>query len=129
MYIKTFFAVLASFLIIDGIWIATVAKGIYQRELGDWVRSDPNVIATGVFYVAYAAGIVYLTIRPGLDNGSMGTTLISAAVLGALSYGTFTVTNYAILERWSKTLVSTDIAWGIFITVVCAGIGYAAART
>jgi len=128
MYIKSYLAVLVSFLIVDGLWIGLVAKGIYQRELGDWVRNEPNILATGVFYIVYAAGIVYLAIRPGLATGSMSTTLISGAVLGALAYGTFTVTNYAILTRWSKTLLLSDIAWGIFLTSFCAAIGYAAAQ-
>jgi uncharacterized membrane protein len=128
MYIKSFFAVIASFLVIDGLWIGFVAKGIYQRELGDWVRSDPNLLATGVFYIAYATGIVYLAVRPGLNTGSVTTTLISGAALGALAYGSFTITNYAILTRWSKLLLVSDIAWGVVLTSVCAGIGFAAAR-
>ena len=84
--------------------------------------------ASAAFYLAYAAGIVLLAVEPAIRAGSAGPALLRGAVLGALAYGTYTVTNYAILEAWTPGLLVTDIAWGTFLTAICAACGYLAAR-
>jgi uncharacterized membrane protein len=56
------------------------------------------------------------------------TTLTNGAVVGALAYGTYTLTNYAILTNWTPGLVYTDIVWGALLTAVVAAAGHLAAR-
>lgn len=129
MFIKAFLVVLVTFLVVDALWIGLVAKNIYEKELGDLMRATPGMVSAGVFYLAYAAGIVHLAIQPAVDGGSMKVALLNGAILGGLAYGTFTVTNFAILQRWSVTLVVSDILWGIAITALCAFAGYMAVRT
>jgi uncharacterized membrane protein len=128
MFWKPYLATLVAFLIVDAIWIGVVVRDLYERALGDWMRSSPGVVAAGAFYLAYAAGIVYLAIQPALLAGSARTAVVNAAVLGGLAYGTFTVTNFAVLERWNLTLLVSDVLWGIAITAFSAWIGYQAGR-
>ncbi|NNF41292.1 MAG: DUF2177 family protein, partial [Woeseiaceae bacterium] len=52
----------------------------------------------------------------------------NGGVLGAISYGTFTLTNFSVLQGWTTGLVVSDIAWGTFLTAVSAGCGYLFAR-
>ena len=73
-------------------------------------------------------GIVLFAVRPGLTQQSVGVTLAYGAAFGALAYATFTVTNYAVLNQWTFTLVWTDIAWGTVLTAVVAACGFYAAR-
>ena len=73
------------------------------------------------------AGIVLFAVRPGLTQQSVGVTLAYGAAFGALAYATFTVTNYAVLNQWTFTLVWTDIAWGTVLTAVVAACGFYAA--
>lgn len=123
MYAKAFVAVIVSFLVIDGLWIAFVIQRLYENEVGNLLRSSPNMIAAGAFYLAYAAGIVFLAVRPAVRDRSGSTALIHGAVLGAIAYGTFTVTNYSLLNGWTATLVISDVLWGSALTAACAWCG------
>ena len=127
-YLKAAVATAMAFLVIDLAWITLFLGDVYDAQLGSMMRKTPDVLAASAFYVGYIAGIVYLAIRPALEAGKAGPALINGAILGALAYGTFTLTNYAIFTQWSLTLVLSDIAWGTVLTASCAGIGYVAAR-
>ncbi|MBT8484297.1 MAG: DUF2177 family protein [Phycisphaerae bacterium] len=127
-YVKCYAGVILAFLVIDLAWIVFVAKPLYERTVGDLMRASPNLVAAGVFYLAYAAGIVVLACRPAMNTGAQTTALVNGAVLGALAYGSFTVTNYALFKAWTTTLVVTDILWGTALTAVSAWIGLLATR-
>lgn len=127
VHAKAYAAILVAFLVIDAVWIGLVARHLYEDDLGDLMRSQPGAVAAGAFYLLYAAGIVFFAVKPALADGSARTALFNGAFLGLLCYGTFTVTNYAILNAWTPMLLVTDILWGMFITGVTAAIGYAVA--
>lgn len=126
--IKVYFAILLTFLVVDGLWIALVVREFYEAQVGDLMRDTPNAVAAGLFYLAYAAGILMLCVRPAFEAGSAAKAALNGAALGAIAYGTYTVTNYAIFEAWSLSLLVSDIAWGAFLTAVCAVAGFFAAR-
>jgi uncharacterized membrane protein len=128
-WFKAYAAALVTCLVLDGLWIWLFVRNYYENRIGEWMRDTPQMTAAGLFYLAYIAGVVYLAIRPGIAAGSMATTLVHGAVLGALAYGTYTLTNYAILKNWTPGLVVTDIAWGAFLTAAVAAVGYLAARS
>lgn len=117
-----------TFLIVDAIWIALFVKSFYDREVGHLMSDSPNFAAAAIFYLLYAAGIVYLAVMPALQAGQFSTAVLHGAALGALAYGTFTITNYAVLKGWPVSIVVTDIAWGVFLTALSAAAGYVAAR-
>ncbi|MDJ0918001.1 MAG: DUF2177 family protein [Woeseiaceae bacterium] len=128
-YLKAAIATAIAFLVIDLAWITLFLGDVYEVQLGNMMRETPDAMAAGVFYLGYIAGIVYIAIRPALEADRATPALVNGAVLGALAYGTYTLTNYAIFTQWSVTLVLSDIAWGTVLTASCAGIGYLAART
>lgn len=128
-YIKAAAAIAVAFLVIDLAWIGFFLGDVYDAQLGDMMREAPNGVAAGVFYVGYIAGILYFAVRPALHEARVGPAILNGALLGALAYGTFTLTNYAIFTNWSLVLVLSDIAWGTFLTGSCAAVGYWAART
>lgn len=123
-----FAATLIAFLVIDAVWISTVVRKLYEREVGELLRESPRLAPAVVFYLGYAAGIVLLAVRPGFAHDSIGVTMAYGAVLGALAYGSFTITNYSVLTHWTMTLVVTDIAWGAVLTAVSAACGHYAMR-
>ena len=127
-YVKAAAATAIAFLIIDLAWIGLFLGDVYEATLGDMMRDSPDGLAAAVFYIAYIGGIVYFAVRPALDENRAGPALLNGALLGALAYGTYTLTNYAIFAQWSVTLVLSDIAWGAFLTAVSAATGYLAAR-
>ena len=128
-YVKAAVAVAVAFLIIDLVWIVFVAGKVYDAQLGDVMRETPNAWAAGAFYVGYIAGILYFAVRPAFHEARVGPAVLNGALLGALAYGTFTLTNYAVFTNWSLVLALSDIAWGAFLTASSAAIGYWAART
>lgn len=127
-YLIAFVATLVTFLVIDAIWIVAVVRKLYEHEVGALLRESPRLGPAVVFYIAYAAGIVALAVRPGLTQDSIAVTLAYGAAIGALAYGTFTITNYSVLTQWTMTLVLSDIGWGAFLTAVAGACGHYAAR-
>ena len=127
-YLKAAAATAIAFLVIDLAWIGFFLGEVYEAQLGDMMRESPSGLAAAAFYVAYIGGILYFAVRPALDENRAGPALLNGALLGALAYGTYTLTNYAIFAQWSVTLVLSDIAWGAFLTAICAAIGYRFAR-
>lgn len=128
MYLRAFLGTIVSFLAVDAVWITMVVRGLYEKEVGYLLSDTPRMLPAAVFYLAYAVGIVWLAVRPALANRSTSTALVNGGVVGAIAYGTYTVTNYSVFEGWTFGLVWTDIAWGIFLTSVSAACGYLAAR-
>ena len=128
MFLRAFAGFLATFLIVDALWIAFVLRPFYEETLGDLLHQSPNLALAGLFYLGYAAGVVFLAIRPAWESGLVRTAALNGAVLGALCYGTYTVTNSVLFDRWTMSLVLSDIGWGIFITALCAACGYRVSR-
>ncbi len=128
-FIKAFLGTAIPFLAIDAVWIAFIVNDMYRRTVGHLLLETPNFTAAGLFYLAYAAGVVILAVRPAIDAGKLSTALFNGGVVGAISYGTFTLTNFSVLQGWTTGLVVSDILWGTFLTAVSAGCGYLFART
>ena len=62
--------------------------------------------------------------RPALKEANAVTAISNGAVLGATAYGTFAITNLAVLQQWSIMLTIVDTLWGGFVTAVIALLGY-----
>lgn len=126
--IRAYIATLLVFLVIDLAWITLVLQPLYREQLGTLMKQSPGLAASAAFYLAYIAGILYLAVEPAIRAGRLQVALLRGAVLGALAYGTYTVTNYAIFDAWNQLLLWSDILWGTFLTATCAACGYFAAR-
>ncbi len=126
--VGAYLAAATVFIVVDLIWIALVVLDLYEREIGDMLSDSPNGALAGVFYIGYLAGILLLASLPAVEKRSWKKAAINGAVLGALAYGTYTVTNYVVFTGWTMTLVVTDILWGAFITGLCAVVAYVVAR-
>ncbi|MEO0998754.1 MAG: DUF2177 family protein, partial [Pseudomonadota bacterium] len=76
----------------------------------------------------YILGTLYFAVRPALASGRVATAAMNGALLGALAYGTYTLTNYTIFAVWSVGLVISDTLWGAFLTAITASAGFFAIR-
>ena len=136
--VKAYFGCLVAFLILDAFWLGWLMKDFYRKHIGQLMKDNPDWAAAAIFYSMYLAGIVFLAVRPALQQegqpgallaGSwLGVALLNGAVLGLVAYGTYGFTNLATLKSWPASMVLIDTAWGIFITSVTAGVGAWAAR-
>ena len=114
------------FLVLDAVMLTLFMKPLFTRHLGALIRESPALLPAAVFYLAYTAGLLYLVSWPAVK--SQTSPLLPAAVLGALAYGTYEFTSYAIMKGWSWQMVAADVTWGIVLTAFSAWAGVAIVR-
>jgi uncharacterized membrane protein len=97
---------------LDGIWLGVVAKEFNKKHLGYLMRDKFLWLPALVFYLIYAAGLVYFVIAPGTESRNMVKVVLSGVFLGIIAYSTFELTSMAAFKGWSFKLVLVDILWG-----------------
>ncbi len=127
-WIRAFFGSLIAFLVTDILWIRFFVRPLYQSEVGHLLRETPDLLGAIGFYFCYLAATVYFAVAPGLRAGSAKVAALNGALLGGITYATYSMTNYAVFAVWTPILVLTDIPWGMFLTAVSAIGGYLAAK-
>lgn len=116
----------AVFLILDAIMLTLVMKPLFSRHIGPLMLEDIRMVPAAAFYAAYVAGLIYLVSYPALKAG--GPVLLPAAIIGAMAYGTYEFTSYAIMKDWHWQMVATDTIWGTVLTALSAWAGVAITR-
>lgn len=111
---------------IDFVWLSTVGKSFYFKELDGLLLDRPNLVVAGLFYLAYVAGVVVLVAAPA--EGDVMKALMMGAVLGFVAYGTYDLTNLSTIKGFSPTVAVVDITWGTVLTAVSAAGGTWIAR-
>ncbi len=107
---------------LDAMWLNWAGPNLYQPTIGEIMAEDFNVVAAGVFYFTYLAGMCWFAIRPGLAAKSVKTALVNGALLGALCYATFDLTSQAVFKVWATHITVADIIWGAFATGTTSAI-------
>ena len=125
--LKAFIAIAVVFTAVDIAWISLFLGDVYAAQLSSIMCESPLAAPALLFYVGYIIAIIFFAVRPALATQRLATALLNGGALGAVTYGTFTLTNHAILSAWSWHLVISDIAWGAFLTGICSACGYLAA--
>lgn len=122
------FAIYLSFLIaliaIDLVWLLGIAKNLYRNEMGDLMASEPKLLAGLAFYLIYALGLCIFVIVPALSKQSWIYALQYGALFGLFCYMTYDLTNLAVVRNFPTQLAFIDIAWGSFVTALCASFAY-----
>ncbi|MBU3262151.1 DUF2177 family protein [Roseovarius sp. PS-C2] len=118
----------ALFLVFDAVMLKTVMNPLFKEHIGDWLLNDIRLLPAIVFYLFYVGGVLWFVSLPALRAGVPVSALINGAIIGALAYGTFEFTNYAILRDWSLQMVVVDVAWGAVLTGFSAWIGVTLTR-
>ncbi|WP_371155441.1 DUF2177 family protein [Jannaschia sp. 2305UL9-9] len=119
----------AFFLIVDAIMLTLVMKPLFERHIGDMLRSPIDLAPAAVFYLFYVAGLIYFVSLPALREGSVMTAALNGAILGAMAYGTYEFTSKAVLKNWDWSMVITDTTWGAVLTGATAAFGVWVARS
>lgn len=125
---KAYVATLIVFLAIDALWLGVIARDFYMAQVGDLLREQPDMVAAGLFYLGYPAGIVYFAVAPALERGSWKPAMRNGAVLGLVAYGTYELSNRALLPGWPVAMTAFDLLWGGVLTAISALGGYAITR-
>ena len=107
-----YLASLAVFATLDAVWLITAGAALYRPLLDDLLAPTVRLGPAIAFYLAFPVGIVAFAILPALRAGSARVALASGALFGALAYGTYDLTNHAIMQVWSLHITVIDIAAG-----------------
>lgn len=129
MTILTLYAVTAGlFLALDALMLTFVMRPLFERHIGGMLLEDIRFGAAAAFYLAYLAGLIWLVSLPALREGTNMQALVGGMVVGAMAYGTYEFTSYAIMKDWHPAMVATDLVWGTVLTGVSAWAGVAVTR-
>jgi uncharacterized membrane protein len=124
-YATAYVSTAVVFLVLDAIWLTTMADRLYRPAMGSIMLERFALAPAVAFYLIYVAGVVVFAVTPALQSGRWVTALGYGAMLGLMAYATYDLTNQATLKNWSWTVTIADLCWGTFVTAVSAA---AAAR-
>ena len=111
------------FLIVDVIWLSFATKSFYRPLIGNLLADKPVMWAAALFYILYVFGMSLIVIQPCIDSDSIFKTIYTGFVFGLVAYGTYNLTNMAVLNGWSPTVTFVDMFWGGTLTAVSATTG------
>lgn len=126
--LTVYLTTLAALLVIDFIWLSLANERLYRPILKDILVDGFRPAPAIVFYLLYAAGLVYFAVRPGLASKSWPAAALNGALFGFFAYATYDLTNHATLRGWTTTLTVVDMAWGTILSAAAAAIGFAATK-
>lgn len=115
----------ATMLVLDLLWLGVFARGLYDAALGSLRRPEVFWPAALLFYAFYVAATVAWAV---LRTDAPLAAARRGAGLGAVSYATYELTNWAVLRDWPAWIVPVDVAWGVALTAVAALAGKLAQR-
>ena len=116
-YAATFIALAA----LDFLWLGVIAKTFYRDGIGHLMATNPNWVAAAAFYLLYPVGLVIFAVLPSVGDGLRALAL--GALFGLFCYGTYDLTNLAILKDWPLPVTLVDIVWVAVVSAAGASAG------
>ena len=127
-WIVAYIAAGVSFGALDALWLGWAGKNLYRPALGELLAPSFRPAPAIAFYLLYIAALVWFAVRAG-HAGGIGIAVLNGALLGAICYATYDLTNQATMKVWPVHVTLIDIAWGAFASAIAAGVGcWAASR-
>lgn len=114
-------AVAVVMLVLDLTWLGVIALDLYKSQLGPLLRPQPDVVAAALFYTMY---VVATTAYGSLGAKTVRDAVNRGGALGLVAYGTYELTNWAVITGWPVVLVPADIAWGVALTAISSVVGH-----
>ena len=118
-WLIAYLAVGLPFGLLDALWLRWAGPKLYRPAIGELLAPSFRPLPAAIFYLAYVAAIVWFAVRPGLAGG-IGSAALNGALLGAIAYAAYDLTNQATMKVWPVQVTLIDIAWGAFATAAAA---------
>lgn len=119
-WITAYVAAAIAFGLLDFLWLRWAGPNLYRPALGDLLADSFRAGPAIAFYLIYVAGMVWFAVRPGVSFG-VPLAVVNGAILGAVAYATYDLTNQATLRQWPLAITLIDIAWGAAATALASG--------
>lgn len=123
-FVKVYLVAFVVFMIIEGIWLAVVAKNFYKKEIGFIMSKSPKVLPTIMFSLIFVFGLVFFVVNPALVKDSWVDALFVGAIFGFISYSTYDLTNLSTLEGWPLKVTIVDLLWGLSMSAMVSTITF-----
>ena len=126
----TFLVAALTFTCLDLFFLGTLMGPFYREQLGP-IMADPVVKEAAVlFYLFYLSFVVWFAV---IRADSLKDAFCRGAGMGLFAYGTYELTNWAVVQNWPAGLIIVDMVWGTILTGSVACIArfahqYVAAR-
>ena len=121
--VLTWLASLLVFLALDAIWLGVVGTSFYTSALGDLMPEGFRIVPAALFYPLQITGIVVFVLPLARQRGNPLAAVAFGALFGLCTYGTYDLTNQAVLRVWTSQLTIIDMAWGAFVTAAASLTG------
>jgi uncharacterized membrane protein len=128
-HLIAYITILVVFGIFDAIWLSQMASTLYRPMLGDTMVENVRILPAVVFYLFFPVGLVVFAVMPALRDGSALSAFSAGALLGALCYATYDLTNYATLKNWTLQVTVIDIVYGALVAGVCSALAVLVVQT
>ena len=119
-WITAYAAAAVVFGALDAMWLRWAAPALYRPALGELLAPGFRLVPALIFYALYIAAVVWFAVRPGVALG-IPYAVFNGALLGAICYATYDLTNQATLKVWPTAITLIDIAWGAAATALASG--------
>jgi len=127
-YIKLYLVTLVTFLTIDMIWLGLIARRFYAKYLGFLLSAKPIWSAAILFYLLFVAGVLVFVVLPGLHVNSAKRVLLLGTLFGLVTYGTYDLTNLALIKEWPWIVTVIDMCWGAILAAIVSYVGFMTGR-
>lgn len=109
----TFFMIVISMIVIDGLWLTLMLKRFYAPNIGHLLNDVVAIWPAVIFYILYGIALNVFVVLPALKNNTGYLELwLLGALFGMVTYGTYDLTNQATLKNWPWIVTAVDVAWG-----------------
>lgn len=119
-----FILTLLVYSILDLAFINLFAKEFIQKQVGAMLAPSPDLKAAVIFYLIFIATLLYFCVYPAYEIKSVIKSIISGALFGLVTYGTYELVNKSLLANWPVQMVIVDILWGVFVGTAVSWASY-----
>ena len=128
LFIKTYLIALATYLLLDAVWLPLTNKTLYQPVLKAINGGERPVRWIGGL-VAWKLLALVLCIYALWHRQGPKEALLGGLLLGLFGYGVFNGTNYAIFPGWTAKVSLFDTLWGMTASALVSLVLYYYLRT
>jgi uncharacterized membrane protein len=123
--LRFFFVIVLILCAADAVMIPLVMRPMFKAALGAGMLDELRLWPAALFYLIHAFGLTWFVRRA--SNPSAAT--LDGAIIGLVSYSCYEMTSWTIMRDWSLQLVIVDLAWGIALSAMAAGLGCRAVKS
>ena len=120
-HLRPFLFAMLAFTVLDLLWLGYLGKQLYEKYLSHHMRAQTDWLAAILFYFVFLAGLVYFVVLPAQTSTQ---ALARGAFFGLVTYGTYDLTNRAVIQNWPWPITLIDILWGIFLCAVVSWVSH-----